>query len=136
MRPFIKTTSKELSGVEKTAILLAEIGPMYNENYDELLKALNLTTDEMRKIRQIMEKLGKYDPMHHEYETGMAEIKREQAVLEEVIEFGKRRGIFHRVEKSNIPNQYVRNDLTHGLAEMAKKDPEGIAKVLSSWLGE
>ena len=136
MRPFIKTTSKELSGVEKAAILLAEIGPMYNCNYDELLKALNLTTDEMRKSRQTMGKLGKYEPVHHEYETRMAEIKREQAVLEEVIEFGKHRGIFHPIEKSNIPNQYIRNDLTHGLAEMAKKDLEGIAKVLSSWLGE
>lgn len=28
MKRFIKTTSKELSGVEKAAILLAEIGPM------------------------------------------------------------------------------------------------------------
>lgn len=136
MIKLIKTTAKELSGVEKAAILLAEIGPLYNDNYAELEKALNLSPAEMKKIRKAMEGLGQYHPARHGMEVGMAEIKREEAVLEEVIEFGKRRGIFNPVEKSTIPNQYIRKDLTNGLADIAKNDPEGVAKILASWIGE
>lgn len=132
----IKTTAKELSGVEKAAILLAEIGPLYNNNYVELEKALNLTPTEMRKIRKTMEKLGQYHPARHGMKVGMAEIKKEEAVLEEVIDFGKRRGIFHPVEKKNVPNQYINKDLTYGLADIAKNDPEVVAKILASWIGE
>ena len=40
------------------------------------------------------------------------------------------------VEKSTIPNQYIRKDLTNGLADIAKNDPEGLAKILASWIGE
>lgn len=40
------------------------------------------------------------------------------------------------VEKSKIPNQYIRKDLTNGLADIAKNDPEGVAKILASWIGE
>lgn len=138
MTKLIKTTAtaKELSGVEKAAILLAEIGPFYNDNYAELEKVLNLTPAEMKKIRKAMERLGQYRPARHGMEVGMAEIKREEAVLEEVIEFGKRRDIFNPVEKSKIPNQYIRKDLTNGLADIAKNDPEGVAKILASWIGE
>lgn len=133
---FIKTTSQELTGVEKTAILLAEIGPMFNNNYDALMDSLHLSTEEMRKIRKAMIRLGTYRPAKKDYETGMAEIKREQVVLKEVIEYGKRRGIFHPVEHSSIQGQYVKRDVTNGLAEMAKNDPQAIANILAKWIGE
>lgn len=133
---FIKTTSQELSGIEKTAILLAEIGPMYNNNYDALMESLNLSTEEKEKIRKAMMRLGSYHPARKDYETGMAEIKREQAVLNEVIEFGKRRGIFHPVEKSSIQGQYVKKDMTNGLADFAKNNPKAVADILAKWIGE
>lgn len=136
MKKFIKTTAKELTGAEKAAILLAEIGPLYNDNYEELEKALNLSPEDMKKIRTAMENLGPYKPAQKSLEVGMAEIKREEAVLGEVIEFGKRRGIFHPVEKPTVSNQYIRNDINNSISEMAKKDPEGVAKILASWIGE
>lgn len=40
------------------------------------------------------------------------------------------------VEKSKIPNQYIRKDLTNGPADIAKNDSEGVAKILASWIGE
>ncbi|MBS7294358.1 MAG: hypothetical protein KIG96_03080 [Treponema sp.] len=40
------------------------------------------------------------------------------------------------VEKSKIPNQYIRKDLTNGLADIDKNDSEGVAKILASWIGE
>lgn len=133
---FIKTTSQELTGIEKTAILLAEIGPMYNNNYDALMDSLHLSTDEKERIRKAMVRLGTYRPAKKDYETGMAEIKREQAVLNEVIEFGKRRGIFHPVEHSSIQGQLIKRDVTNGLAEMAKNNPQAVADILAKWIGE
>lgn len=133
---FIKTTSQELSGIEKTAILLAEIGPMYNNNYDALMDSLHLSVEEKTKIRKAMERLGTYQPARKEFQTGMAEIKREEAVLNEVIEFGKRRGIFHPVEYSSIQGQYVKRDVANGFSEMVKNDPQAVADILSKWIGE
>lgn len=136
MQKLIKVTSDKLSGAEKAAILLAEIGTRFNGNYDELAEALHLSKDEMKKIRKAMERLGPYNPALRTTEEGIAEIKREQAVLNEVIEFGKRRGIFHPVETHNVPNQYVKRDSSNVLSDMIHQDPEAMAKILSGWLGE
>ena len=52
MEGFIRTTKPALSGPEKVAILLAEIGPLFNSNYDELFEKLHLSTKEIKKIRK------------------------------------------------------------------------------------
>ena len=57
MDKFIKTTNENLSGLEKAAILLAEIGPSDNSNYDALFEALHLSADEIKKLRRAMKKL-------------------------------------------------------------------------------
>ena len=106
MEKFIKTSSAKLSGLEKAAVLLAELGPAFNKN------------------------LGSYNPAVH----GIGEILREESVLNEVIEFGKLRGIFHPVEKNRTGNS--RFDISNGVSDMAKQNPEAVAKILSSWLGK
>ena len=52
MEGFIRTTKPALSGPEKVAILLAEIGPFFNSNYDQLFEAMHLSDEEIRKIRK------------------------------------------------------------------------------------
>lgn len=134
MEKFVKTTGPKLSGIEKTAILLAELGPRYNNNYDALMDALNLSTDDKEKIRKAMLQLGSYHPAQHGTDYGMMEIRREEAVLNEVIEFGKRRGIFRPLNPDEFKNPYIKKDSTKGLAEMAKNNPKVVADILASWI--
>lgn len=133
MEKFYKTSERPLTGIEKVAILLAEIGPAYNNNYESLMDALALSDDEKRKIRLAYESIGQYAPARHSKERGMYEIKREQSVLEEVIEFGKQRGLFHPVEHFLVKDK---EDSSKGVAELAKQNPEAVAKILASWIGD
>lgn len=134
MEKFVKTTEPKLSGIEKAAILLAELGPSYNNNYDALMDSLNLSTDEKEKIRRAMQLLGSYHPAQHGMDYGMMEIRREEAVLNEVIEFGKRKGIFHPLNPDEFKNPYIKKDTSNGLAEMAKNNPKAVADILTSWI--
>lgn len=131
---FLKTSLPELTGTEKAAILLAELGPGYNNNYDALMEALNLSTDEKEKIRRAMERLGAYAPAQHGLQRGLFEIRREEAVLSEAIEYGKRRGIFRPLEPHELKNKYVKNDGTNGLSDLAKTNPKAVADILSGWI--
>lgn len=136
MAKFIKTAVTDLTGLEKTAILLSEIGPLYNDKYDELLECLHPTTSEIKKIRKAIIKLGKYQPAVRGTEQGFAEIQREKIVLNEVMQFGKRRGIINENAGLQKSRQNVKDDFTEDLSEMIKNDPKEVAKILSSWLGE
>ena len=136
MAKFIKTAVTDLTGLEKTAILLSEIGPLYNDKYDELMECLHLKTTEIKKIRKAIIKLGKYQPSGRGTEQGFVEIQREKIVLNEVMQFGKRRGIFNNNAGLQQSRQNVKNDFTEDLSEMIKNDPKEVAKILSSWLGE
>ena len=134
MNKLVKMTARELTGVEKVAILLAEIGPLFNEDYVAFEKKLNLSPDEMKRIRMAMEGLEKYHPAMHGNDIGIAEIQRESSVLEELLDYGKRKGIFSPSENQKINSSFMKKDPTNGFAEIVKKDPEAVAKVLSSWL--
>ncbi len=125
MGRFIKTTKPVLSGLEKVAILLAEIGPSFNSNYDRLFEALHLSDDEMKKIRKAMKKLGTYAPSKVHYEIGMEQINREQTVLMETLDFGKRLGIF---------TEETKTDTSNGVQNLVNQNPEYIANVLRNWL--
>lgn len=132
MDNFIKIpgVSAKLTGVQKTAILLAELGPLHNENYQDLYSKLNLTTEQIRKIRIEMENLKPYlktNPMDE------SEIYREQTVLNELIEFGKMRGIYHPVEESKLPKFYAKDDKVSPIAD---QKPEDLAKLLKSWISD
>ena len=135
MDKFIKTTKGNLSGIEKAAILLAEIGPSDNSNYDALFEALHLSTDEIKKLRKAMKKLGRYAPARANYEEGMDQIHREQAVLQEALAFGKRKGIAPNVSESKRLNKIVDQNETAKIQKLVAENPDDVAKVLRSWLG-
>ena len=133
MERFIKTTAAELSGSQKAAILLAEIGPLLNNNYNELYKHLKLSTLEIEKLRIAMENLTPYlktEPKN------IDEIYREQAVLAEAINFGRQRGIFHPIPKEQLKNTHVKTTPAGTIASMVNENPEGVAKLVSKWLDE
>ena len=134
MEKLIKTTIPTLSGSEKAAILLAELGPFFNSNYDQLFGAMHLSDEEIRKIRKSMKKLGRYTPAKVSYEKGMEQIKQEQAVLTEALEYGVRKGI---VSKTTTSTETTLKDfIPSEIKNIANQNPEDVANVLRSWLGE
>ena len=134
MEKFIKTTTPSLTGPEKVAILLAEIGPLFNSNYDQLFGAMHLSDEEIRKIRKSMKKIGRYAPAKVSYEKGMEQIKQEQAVLQEALEFGVRKGIVSKTTASS--GTTLKDFIPQDVKNIANQNPEDVAKVLRSWLGE
>ena len=133
---FIKTTKPVISGPEKVAILLAEIGPFFNSNYDQLFEAMHLSDEEIRKIRKSMKKLGKYEPGKVSFEKGMEQIKQEQSVLQEALEFGVRRGIAEMPAGNEVTHKKLKDFIPANLKNLANQNPEEVANVLRTWLGE
>ena len=136
MEHFIKTATPNLSGPEKVAILLAEIGPLFNSNYDQLFGAMHMSDEEIRKIRKSMKKLGKYEPGKVSFEKGMDQIKQEQVVLKEALEFGVRRGIAEMPAGNGITHKTLKDFIPADLKNLANQKPEEVANVLRKWLGE
>lgn len=134
MDKFIKTTNENLSGLEKAAILLAEIGPSDNSNYDALFEALHLSADEIKKLRRAMKKLGRYAPARTNYEDGMKQIQREQSVLKEALAFGKRKGIASNISESKRIERIVDQKETSKIQKLVAENPDNVAKVIRSWL--
>lgn len=132
MEKFIKTTAKELTGLEKAAILLAEIGPTHNENYADLEKAMHLSPAEMKKIRRTMENFEKYDFTLHEEPVVLSEIKRENAVLTEFLNFCQMKGFYD----PSAAAAKKKAEADRMASEVKKETPEAIAKILSSWIGK
>ena len=132
---FIKTTKPILSGPEKVAILLAEIGSLFNSNYDQLFEAMHLSTDEIKKVRKAMKKLGRYAPAYaSSYEKGIEQITRESSVLEEVLDFGVRRGIAKMPAAKETTHKALKDYIPSDLKNLANQNPEDVANVLRSWL--
>lgn len=133
---FIKTTKPALSGPEKVAILLAEIGPFFNSNYDQLFGAMHLSDEEIRKIRKSMKKIGRYAPAKVSFEKGMEQIKQEQSVLQEALEFGVRRGIATMPAGNGVTHKTLKDFIPADLKNLANQKPEEVANVLKKWLSE
>jgi len=134
MEGFIRTTKPSLSGLEKVAILLAELGPFFNSNYDQLYGALHLSDKEIRKIRKAMKKLGRYAPAKVSYEKGMEQIQQEQSVLQEALDYGVRKGIVSKTYGNG--GKTLKDFIPADIKNIANQNPEDVAKVLRSWLGE
>ena len=134
MEGFIRTTRPSLSGLEKVAILLAELGPFFNSNYDQLYGALHLSDEEIRKIRKAMKKLGRYAPAKVSYEKGMEQIQQEQSVLQEALDYGVRKGIVSKTDGNG--GKTLKDFIPADIENIANQNPEDVAKVLRSWLGE
>lgn len=137
MDGFIRTTKPALSGPEKVAILLAEIGPLFNSNYDQLFEAMHLSTDEIKKVRKAMKKLGRYAPAYaSSHEQGIEQITRESSVLKEALDFGVRRGIAKMPAEKDSTHKTLKDFIPSDLKNLADRKPEDVANVLRTWLSE
>ncbi len=143
-KSFIKTTVPGLSGAEKAAILIAELGPSFVSSYDQLY-ALHLTKDEISKIKKAMKKIGPYNPDKMTDAVGIGQIKREQDVLREALSFFRaKRGLSRSMaEKSGkVENRFDATDNTIKQMDFLKiKDsvlqkPDDVANILRTWLDE
>lgn len=113
-----------MTGYEKIAILLTELG---SDASEKILAILNLSPAEMNKISKNIISLGAYNPRN------MFHVQRESAVLEEVKNFGKLRGIYKEVAPKNGGFIMVDDNL-ESLKKEVPKNPEDVANVLRGWL--
>lgn len=120
---FVKTI--QLTGPQKAAILLGEL----DSSFLEYLKNF-LTKKEYKKLAEEFAKLGaNYNP------ENSFEVKRELAVLYELEDFGKKRGIYREVPHFEKTTQNPQNN-EKNFSDIIKNDPNSLANVLSKWLKE
>lgn len=126
MGGFIKVTEKksELSGYQKTAILLGELG---NTNSAEILKQLSLKPSQMKKIRIAMKKLGTFS------HSDAVQVSNEIQVLNETTNYGIAKGI---LSTSKGSDSYMKDFVNSRKKEIQTYDSESVAKVLKNWLGD
>lgn len=129
MDKLIKQTGNTpvLSGYEKTAILLGELG---KQTGNLVLKNLNLSVKQSKKIRKEMKKLGKYNPDDY-FQTG-----KEVQVLSETVRYLKQKLLMRGKSTKlaiNLDKPVQKND---EISHVAQQNPDEIAKILKSWLGD
>jgi len=124
---FVRTTGEKqtLTGLQKAAILLGELG---TDAGQDVIACLNLTPEEMKKIRRAMKTLGPYP-------RNMNDILREEAVLNETINFGKFKGIFHPIKKEDKQTRLV-NENKNSVSQMLQDNPTAITNLIRSWLDD
>lgn len=113
-----------MTGYEKIAILLTELG---SEATEKILHILKLSPAEMNKIRKQILSLGTYNPHN------LFHVQRETAVLEEVRQFGELRGIYREVPPQDSGFLMV-DDKIEALKREIPNTPEDVANVLRGWL--
>lgn len=124
MEGFIKTESAQpsvpkLSGVQKAAVFLGEIGSNASQ---QVLSYVKLSDSQLAALNKAFKNLGDFNP-HNEFQ-----VRRENAVLEEAAAFGKMHGIY-----CEIPHPAPSQERTDNFKN---KNPEDIAKFLSGLLGK
>ncbi len=132
---FTQTTSagpQYLTGAQKIAILLGELGPLASE---EVMEKAKLTDKQLEKVRTAMKGLGMYDP------TDPVKVQREVQTLQEVYEFGAMKGILVPNPGRYVtpPAGYIKvtdNSVQNDIRQSVQTNPDAIAQVLSSWLSE
>ena len=113
-----------MTGYEKIAILLTELG---SEATEKILHILKLSPAEMNKISKQILSLGAYNPRN------LFHVQRETAVLEEVRKYGEMRGIYREVAPQDGGFLMV-DDKIEALKRKIPKTPEDVANVLRGWL--
>ena len=123
MENFIATAEPDikLSGAEKTAILLGELGMAIS---DDLLERVGLTDREKKSVNKAFKKLGKYNPQSR------FEARREVQVLQEVMDYGSYKGILPPPK----PDFYQQKQ--QEVLGMMKQNPDAVANLLKTWLGD
>lgn len=124
MEGFIKTESArpsvpKLSGLQKIAVLLGEIGSQAGA---QVLAHVKFSDSQIAALNKAFRNLGDFNP-HNEFQ-----VRRENAVLEEAAAFDKKHGIYRE-----IPHPSPEEKKTAGFAS---QNPEDIAKFLSGLLGK
>lgn len=123
MENFIATAEPDikLTGAEKTAILLGELGMAISDN---LLERVGLTEQEKKAVNKAFKKLGRYNPQSR------FEARREVQVLQEVMNFGAYKGILPPPK----PDFYQQKQ--QEVLGMMKQNPDAVANLLKTWLGD
>lgn len=120
-----------MTGYEKIAVLLGELG---NGASDAVLDKLNLTGEQISKIRKAMKKVRGYGNKVYDPEDP-TQVNRELAVLEEFKSYGELRGIYREVPHTGFIKTGDES-AQQNLRNVASVDPQAIAKALSQWLNE
>ncbi|MBQ6781112.1 MAG: hypothetical protein IJP62_07735 [Treponema sp.] len=114
---------RPLSGKEKAAILLGELGASADAVIDHLDDA------ELKKLRRAMRSLGK-----------QVNWSDETAVLQETHSWGMRKGLVNPIHTDAEIARFIKTsekaEKESGIRDMMRKNPDAIAQALSAWLKE
>jgi len=122
-KDFLVSTEPEikLSGSEKVAILLSELGMAIS---DDILGRVVLTDKEKKALNKAYKKFGKYNP-HNRYEA-----RREVQVLQEVMNYGK----FKNILPAPKPDFYHQKQ--QEVLSLVQESPDTVVNLLKGWLGD
>ncbi len=118
-----------MTGYEKIAILLGELG---NGASDAVLDRLNLSAEQLKKIRKAMKNVRGYGEKTYD-PNDPNQVNRELAVLEELKNYGQMRGVYRDVPHTGLIKTSD-GSAQQSVKDMAAANPEALAKVLGMWL--
>lgn len=134
MEKFIMPTEdSSLSGRMKAAILLSE---MDAKTYKMLMDKMKLNPKQMKDLMSAMEVLGStYNP------TDERQVKRENKVLTEALEYGCMKGIFSPTKLAYITDEerliksgQKQDPRVENIRNMLNSNSDGIANILANWI--
>lgn len=122
MQGFIKSDNAviHLTGYEKIAILLGEVGPSIAQ---KIMSGITFTTKQLHSINKAFKNLGEYNPRDKYM------VSRELSVLEEFVQYGTRLGIY-----KEIPPKEKDTPHDSRLDAVTTQKPEVIADLLKHWM--
>lgn len=115
----------KITGYQKAAILLAELGL---ETSKEIKEYLKLTPKEHKKLLNTYKKLGSYP-------RNINDIIREEKVLAETLNYGKVKGIYTPIEKEDLQTQYLKKNQAQ-VSKMLNDSPDTITNIIKNWLDQ
>ena len=123
MNDFIKTAMPHISGLQKAVILLGELD---RDASSAVFACLHLSDSDRKMLVSAFKRLGQYNPRDER------QVLRENAVLQEALDYGAAKGIFIAPRKGAGKTGAVRS--SGDIAHMAKTDPDAVAKIIKNWL--
>ena len=115
----------KITGYQKAAILLAELGL---ETSKEIKEYLKLTPKEHKKLLNTYKKLGSYP-------RNINDIIREEKVLAETLNYGKVKGIYTPIAKEDLQTQYLKKNQAQ-VSKMLNDSPDTITNIIKNWLDQ
>ena len=102
------------------------LGELDRDASSAVFACLNLSDSERRTLTSAFKWLGRYNPRDER------QVLRENAVLQEALDYGAAKGIFIAQRKGAGKTGAVRS--SGDIAHMAKTDPDAVAKIIKNWL--